>query len=212
MKLEEFVELYASLVNSPYFKSKNTEDVDQLVLSCRLPLEKQLMELKQLVSTSAATLDQLCFERQQLRVECDQLEQTIRTMESERTQRLTERENAIRQQNGRFSVLRTKCSMYEEITDTRFMTNDGSTVAFISNPDGVIQHRMAVTDHLIDENNTYSARELDEINALWARLKVPDRSIEFMADPSTWFVNSKDTSDLTKTSRRTVLKSLTNVP
>ncbi|KAA3680525.1 uncharacterized protein DEA37_0002909 [Paragonimus westermani] len=212
MKLEEFVELYASLVNSPYFKSKNTEDVDQLVLSCRLPLEKQLMELKQLVSTSAATLDQLCFERQQLRVECDQLEQTIRIMESERTQRLTERENAIKQQNDRFSVLRTKCSMYEEITDTRFMTNDGSTVAFISNPDGVIQHRMAVTDHFIDESNKYSARELDEINALWARLKVPDRSIEFMADPSTWSMTSKDTSDLTKTSRRTVLKSLTNVP
>ncbi|KAF5394785.1 hypothetical protein PHET_10234 [Paragonimus heterotremus] len=87
------------------------------------------MELKQLVSTSAATLDQLCFERQQLRVECDQLEQTMRTMDSERTQRLTEKENAIRQQNDRFAVLRTKCSMYEELTDTRFMTNDGSTVA-----------------------------------------------------------------------------------
>ncbi|KAF6778988.1 hypothetical protein AHF37_01592 [Paragonimus kellicotti] len=54
MKLEEFVEVYASLANSQYFKPKNIEDVDQLVLSCRLPLEKQLMELKQLVSTSAA--------------------------------------------------------------------------------------------------------------------------------------------------------------
>ncbi|KAF6778007.1 hypothetical protein AHF37_05014 [Paragonimus kellicotti] len=102
--------------------------------------------------------------------------------------------------------------MYEELTDTRFMTNDGSTVAFISNPDGVIQHRIAVTNFLADENNKYSAQELNEINALWARLKVPDRSIEFMADPSTWAMDSKDTSDLTKTSSRTVLKSLDNVP
>ncbi|CAL8070370.1 unnamed protein product [Calicophoron daubneyi] len=158
-------------------------------------LERVLSELRVTVEAAEARLIVLRFKERQVQMECDKLKEQENAAENERLTKVLEQENALREQSDLLRKKKSKCAVYEKMTGAKFRTDEKSTIAFIFNPDGVVQHEIPkgrFGDSPVKQSEDFipplSERELDQVRSLWAKMKIDDQWSEFQNEPKEWKV------------------------
>ncbi|XP_018647767.1 hypothetical protein Smp_164950 [Schistosoma mansoni] len=152
-----------------------------------LPIDLSQMDLQLAISTAEAILDNVRFEDDELKRECEQLSQKLEQSVARYNADLFEKEKAKKEHHLKLKTAKAKLSVYEKFTKTKFTINQDSITAFIFNPDDMVQltipETLTSTDFCqmmnpLEKNVTgpmFSENEIRQMKNLWGCMKVSEK-------------------------------------
>ncbi|CAH8438093.1 unnamed protein product [Schistosoma turkestanicum] len=175
-------------LNDPIYLKPNTiNQLDGFVNTDHLPIDLSQTNLQLAISANEAIIDNLRFEDDELRRNCEQLSQKLKQCVAQRDAQLLEKETTKKGHQLRLRAAKAKLSVYEKFMKTKFTINKDSVTAFIFNPDSMVQLNLSEaltntdTCQMIDplEKNVtkpvLSDNEIKQMKSLWDRMEVSEK-------------------------------------
>ncbi|CAH8437117.1 hypothetical protein MS3_00003427 [Schistosoma haematobium] len=170
--------------------------LDDFLNADHLPIDLSQMDLQLAITTAEAILDNVRFEDEELKRDCEQLSQKLERSVARYNADLSEKEIAKKEHHFKLKTAKAKLSVYEKFTKTKFTINQDSITAFIFNPDDMVQltipETLTSTDtcqmmNSLQKNVTkpmLSENEIRQMKNLWGRMKVSEKW-KHLVDPRT---------------------------
>ncbi|CAH8436890.1 unnamed protein product [Schistosoma curassoni] len=170
--------------------------LDDFLNADHLPIDLSQMDLQLAITTAEAILDNVRFEDEELKRDCEQLSQKLERSVARYNADLSEKEIAKKEHHLKLKTAKAKLSVYEKFTKTKFTINQDSITAFIFNPDDMVQltipETLTSTDtcqmmNSLQKNVTkpmLSENEIRQMKNLWGRMKVSEKW-KHLVDPRT---------------------------
>lgn len=161
--------------------------LDDFVNADHLPIDLSQMDLQLAITTAEAILDNVRFEDDELKRDCEQLSQKLEQSVARYKADLSEKEISKKEHHLKLRTAKAKLSVYEKFTKTKFTINQNSITAFIFNPDDMVQltipETLTSTDICQMMNSlqknvtkpTLSENEIRQMKNLWGRMKVSEK-------------------------------------
>ncbi|CAH8436713.1 unnamed protein product [Schistosoma haematobium] len=161
--------------------------LDDFLNADHLPIDLSQMDLQLAITTAEAILDNVRFEDEELKRDCEQLSQKLERSVARYNADLSEKEIAKKEHHFKLKTAKAKLSVYEKFTKTKFTINQDSITAFIFNPDDMVQltipETLTNTDtcqmmNSLQKNVTkpmLSENEIRQMKNLWGRMNVSEK-------------------------------------
>ncbi|CAH8436117.1 unnamed protein product [Schistosoma mattheei] len=161
--------------------------LDDFLKADHLPIDLSQMDLQLAITTAEAILDNVRFEDEELKRDCEQLSQKLEQSVARHNADLSEKEIAKKEHHLKLKTAKAKLSVYEKFTKTKFTINQDSITAFIFNPDDIVQltipETLTNTDICQMMNSLQknvpkpmlSENEIRQMKNLWGRMNVSEK-------------------------------------